>query len=135
MTFPLSLSSCDAKGAVSLYEAEAIYCHGGEAVEIRLLDLDAPEGCQVFGAESKRALRERLLNQPVRVQTGGLDDYQRQLARITHKGEDVGAWMVRTFAWSSSTTRWTWRRRAARRYARACGCGPSATSCTRCRRT
>lgn len=34
MTFPLSLSSCDAKGAVSLYEAEAIYCHGGEAVEI-----------------------------------------------------------------------------------------------------
>ena len=74
---------------------------GGEPVEIRLLDLDAPEGCQVFGAESKRALRERLLNQPVRVHTGGLDDYQRQLARITHKGEDVGAWMVREgYAWS-----------------------------------
>lgn len=76
---------------------------GGEPVEIRLLHLDAPEGCQSFGAESKRALRERLLHQPVRVRTGGIDDYQRQLARIEHRGEDVGRWLVREgYAWSGS---------------------------------
>lgn len=74
---------------------------GGEPVEIRLLDLDAPEGCQAFGAEAKKALRDRLLHQKVRVRTDGVDDYQRQLARIEHKGEDVGAWLVREgYAWS-----------------------------------
>ncbi len=36
---------------------------------------------------------------------------------------------------SSSTTRWTWRRRPVRPCARAYGCGRSAISSTRCRRT
>jgi micrococcal nuclease len=74
---------------------------GGEPIEIRLLHLDAPEGCQSYGAESKTALRERVLHQPVRVRTQGLDDYGRQLARVHHGREDVGAWMVRHgHAWS-----------------------------------
>lgn len=72
-----------------------------ESMQIRLLDLDAPEGCQLFGAESKQALRERVLNQPVRVRTAGTDDYGRQLARVEHHREDVGGWMVRHgYAWS-----------------------------------
>ena len=76
---------------------------GGAPVEIRLLDLDAPEGCQSYGPESKTALRTRLLNQPVRVRTQGLDDYRRQLARVEHRREDIGGWMVRQgHAWSSS---------------------------------
>jgi micrococcal nuclease len=74
---------------------------GGEPVEIRLLDLDAPEGCQPYGAEAKQALRTRVLHQKVRVRPRGRDDYQRQLARIDHRGKDVGAWMVRYgYAWS-----------------------------------
>jgi endonuclease YncB( thermonuclease family) len=74
---------------------------GGKPVEIRLLDLDAPEGCQPFGPEAKQALRARLLQQPVRVRTRGVDDYRRQLARIEHRGEDVGGWLVRRgYAWS-----------------------------------
>lgn len=76
---------------------------GGEAVQIRLLDLDAPEGCQLFGQESKKALRTRILNQPVRVRTRGLDDFGRQLARVEHRRQDVGAWLVRNgYAWSMS---------------------------------
>jgi endonuclease YncB( thermonuclease family) len=77
---------------------------GGSApLEIRLLDLDAPEGCQSFGPESKGALRGRLLQQAVRVRTGGTDDYGRQLARIDHRGEDVGRWMVSEgYAWSTT---------------------------------
>ena len=76
---------------------------GGAPVEIRLLDLDAPEGCQLFGKESKKALRQRVLDQPVRVRTRGVDDYQRQLANVQHRGADVGAWMVRHgYAWSST---------------------------------
>ena len=76
---------------------------GGKPVELRLLDLDAPEGCQRHGAEAAAALRKRLLRQKVRVRTEGSDDYQRQLARLEHRGQDVGAWMVRRgHAWSST---------------------------------
>ena len=39
------------------------------------------------------------------------------------------------WVWSSSTTRSTWSRRPRRPSRRACGCGRSATSSTRCRRT
>jgi micrococcal nuclease len=74
---------------------------GGEPLELRLLDLDAPEGCQVFGPQARQALRERVLGQPVRVRTRGTDDYGRQLARVEHRGEDVGRWLVRNgYAWS-----------------------------------
>ena len=76
---------------------------GGDAIEIRLLDLDAPEGCQAYGAEAKHALRERVLRKPVRVHTKGVDDYGRQLARIEHRREDINAWMVRYgYAWSGT---------------------------------
>lgn len=75
--------------------------NGGAPVEIRLLHMDAPEGCQRFGAEAKRALRDRVLDQRVRVRTDGTDVYQRHLARVEHRGEDVGGWMVRQgYAWS-----------------------------------
>lgn len=74
---------------------------GGEAVEIRLLDLDAPEGCQSYGPEAKAALRSRVLRERVRVRTRGVDTYHRQLARVEHRGQDVGAWLVRHgYAWS-----------------------------------
>ena len=76
---------------------------GGETIEIRLLHLDAPEGCQSYGAESRQALRERVLHKPVRVRTEGRDDYGRRLARIQRGHEDVGAWLVRHgHAWSMS---------------------------------
>ncbi|MEJ8840399.1 thermonuclease family protein [Ramlibacter sp. AN1133] len=74
---------------------------GGEAVQVRLLHLDAPEGCQSFGPQAKQALRERVLHRPVRVRPEGVDDYGRQLARVRHGREDVGAWLVRNgYAWS-----------------------------------
>lgn len=74
---------------------------GGAPIEIRLLDLDAPEGCQSFGPQAKAALRERVLGERVRVRTRGNDDYGRRLARVEHRGQDVGAWLVRNgYAWS-----------------------------------
>jgi endonuclease YncB( thermonuclease family) len=73
-----------------------------ETVEIRLLDIDAPEGCQAFGPQAKRALSDRVLRQKVLVRTQGEDDYRRSLARVHHRGEDVGAWLVRDgHAWST----------------------------------
>ena len=74
---------------------------GSGRIELRLLDLDAPEGCQPFGAEARQALRDRVQGQVVQVHTRGTDDYGRELARIEHRGEDVGRWLVRSgYAWS-----------------------------------
>jgi micrococcal nuclease len=74
---------------------------GGESVELRLLHLDAPEGCQPFGPQAKKALAQRVLHQQVFVRTRGQDDYQRSLAQVRHRGEDIGAWLVREgHAWS-----------------------------------
>jgi endonuclease YncB( thermonuclease family) len=75
----------------------------GEAVEIRLVDLDAPENCQAFGPQARRALANRVLHQTVTVHTRGTDEYQRTLAQIRHKGQDVNAWLVREgHAWSGT---------------------------------
>jgi len=77
--------------------------HGHEKVEIRLLDIDAPERCQAFGPEAKQAVRDRLLHRTVRVRTRGSDDYGRQLGKIEQRGEDIGAWLVRQgYAWSAT---------------------------------
>lgn len=73
----------------------------GARIELRLLDLDAPEGCQAFGPEARDALRARVQGQVVQVRTRGTDNYGRELARIEHRGEDVGRWLVRNgYAWS-----------------------------------
>jgi endonuclease YncB( thermonuclease family) len=74
-----------------------------EAIEIRLLDLDAPENCQAFGPQAKAALRARILRQPVVVRTKGYDEYQRTLAQVRFRGQDIGAWLVREgHAWSGT---------------------------------
>jgi endonuclease YncB( thermonuclease family) len=74
---------------------------GGRPIQLRLLDLDAPESCQPFGAQARQALKRRLLRQPVLVRTRGTDDYQRTLAQVRHDGEDVGAWLVQEgHAWA-----------------------------------
>jgi endonuclease YncB( thermonuclease family) len=74
---------------------------GGEPVELRLLHLDAPEGCQTHGRQAKAALARRVLRQTVLVRTQGQDDYGRTLARVQHRGEDIGAWLVREgHAWA-----------------------------------
>lgn len=74
---------------------------GGDAVEIRIVDIDAPEICQAFGPQAKKALAARLLYQPVLVRTRGFDDYGRRLAQLQHRNQDIGAWLVREgYAWS-----------------------------------
>ncbi|MDB5913273.1 MAG: nuclease-like protein [Ramlibacter sp.] len=79
---------------------------GGRQVAIRLLDIDAPEGCQPYGPQARQALARRVLRQPVRALTHGQDDYGRTLAHVKHRGEDVGAWLVRDgHAWSTGFRR------------------------------
>lgn len=75
----------------------------GPVLKVRMAGIDAPERCQLHGAEAGAALRERLLGQAVRLDRSGLDAYDRSLARVSLAGEDIGAWMVASgHAWSYS---------------------------------
>lgn len=76
---------------------------GGKPVELRLLHLDAPEGCQQFGPQATQALAARVLHQRVQVRTQGEDAYHRSLAQVRHRDQDMGAWLVRQgLAWSAT---------------------------------
>ena len=75
----------------------------GERLKIRISQIDAPEICQAWGQESKRALAQRLEGKQLQIELLRKDMYGRSLARIRVGGEDVGAWMVRSgHAWAYS---------------------------------
>lgn len=77
-----------------------------ESVEIRLADIDAPEGCQPFGPQAKRALAQRVLRQRVVVRTRGRDDYDRVVAHVRHRNQDINGWLVREgHAWATDYRR------------------------------
>lgn len=79
---------------------------GAHPIEVRLLNLDAPEGCQPHGPQARSALSARVLRETVVLHTRGHDGYHRTLARVYHRGEDVGAWLVQHgHAWSTGSRR------------------------------
>jgi micrococcal nuclease len=74
---------------------------GGAPRELRIHGIDAPEICQRFGDQSRRALAAQVLHRPVTVKSRAQDSYQRTLAKVSAGGQDVGGWMVRHgHAWS-----------------------------------
>ena len=75
---------------------------GGRYRKLRLDGLDAPEICQRGGTQSRDALAQRVLKQNVTVTEGQRDTYGRGLAKLEHRGKDVGGWLVgEGQAWSS----------------------------------
>jgi endonuclease YncB( thermonuclease family) len=71
------------------------------ARKIRIEGIDAPEVCQAYGEQSKTALKQRLLQQKVTIHSRRVDDYGRDVAKITLNTQDIGAWMVsQGHAWS-----------------------------------
>ena len=75
--------------------------NGGKPRKVRIDGIDAPEICQAWGYQSRDALAKRLLRQVVLVQARRKDSYDRTLANLKFRGEDVGDWMVKHgYAWS-----------------------------------
>ncbi len=74
------------------------------ARKIRIEGIDAPEICQPYGEQSKTALKKRLFGKTVTVTTHRVDDYGRDVAKLTFESQDVqdiGTWMVsQGHAWS-----------------------------------
>ena len=74
---------------------------GGAPRKIRLEGVDAPEICQAYGGLARERLAHHVLGQQVRVMARRKDDYNRVLARLSLRGQDIGGWMVtQGLAWS-----------------------------------
>lgn len=100
-------------------------------LKLRLVGIDAPERCQRWGEEARRALTRRVLDQPVAVETAARDDYGRALGRLLHQGEDLNAWLVASgHAWSARSrhprARYAALQRAARDQRRGLFADPAA---------
>jgi endonuclease YncB( thermonuclease family) len=74
---------------------EAIPAGEQRPVRIRLQGIDAPELGEVFGRESLTHLRTLAVDQIVRVSGRDMDRYGRLVARVTVRGQDASAAMLR----------------------------------------
>lgn len=74
---------------------------GQPAIEVRLAQIDAPEICQAWGAEAKRALSELALNKPATLRLSGRDRQGRSIGVLVVDGASVGQRLVQEgHAWS-----------------------------------
>lgn len=67
----------------------------GKAHKIRLAYIDAPEIKQNHGKDSQAALAELLQGETVEVNVQDIDRYKREVALITHRGQDVNYRQIR----------------------------------------
>lgn len=74
---------------------------GGEAMDVRIQGIDAPESCQDYGRMSQQALASHVLNQQLTLHIRARDQYGRLIAKVSLGHQDVGGWMVANgHAWS-----------------------------------
>ena len=72
----------------------------GREIKIRLVEIDAPEMNQPFGAQSKNFLKRLLNEKDVTLISQGEDRYGRTLGAIYANGESANALMIKSgFAW------------------------------------
>lgn len=77
--------------------------HGGGMLKVRLVDIDAPEKDQPFGAASQRSLANMVLGKTVQFASQARDIYGRMVAQLSVDGLDVNAEQIRSgMAWEYS---------------------------------
>jgi endonuclease YncB( thermonuclease family) len=77
--------------------------HGGGMLKVRLVDIDAPEKDQPFGASSQRSLADMVLGKQVKFVSQAMDTYGRMIARLSVQGLEVNAEQIRLgMAWEYS---------------------------------
>ena len=77
---------------------------GKPPLVVRLRDIDAPEVCQPWGEQARRALAEMALNRPATLRSVARDAHGRTLGWVRVADVDVGTLMVAEgHAWSART--------------------------------
>ena len=99
---------------VSVVSAEAllgtvIVVHDGENITLQnesgqkkicLAGIDAPELTQPYGVESRRALREAVIDKKVQIETTKTDKYGRVVGKVVLDGQDINLKQVQSgMAW------------------------------------
>ena len=75
----------------------------GQALKLRLQDIDAPERCQSGGEAARDALMGLVHRRTVQYAIRAEDSYGRQIGRLQVQAQDVGAELVRRgWAWAYS---------------------------------
>ena len=114
MNFATFFSVCyllffiDASAEVLLGTVTAV--HDGDTItlqnesgqkKIRLAGIDAPELNQPYGVESRRSLREEILDKQVQVETTKTDKYGRFIGKVLFDGKDMNFKQVQIgMAWT-----------------------------------
>lgn len=74
----------------------------GKPIEVRLKDIDAPEICQPWGEDSRKALAELTLNKVASLQVVAHDKYGRAVGTLMIEDTNVSRFMVENgHAWST----------------------------------
>lgn len=74
---------------------------GQAPIVVRLANIDAPEICQAWGPEARRALTDLALNKPATLRPTGRDSYGRTVGVLLVEGVDVAQSLVEGgHAWS-----------------------------------
>lgn len=81
---------------------------GEPALAVRLRGIDAPESCQAWGAQARRALRDQAEGRAAVLQLHGQDEYRRTLGVLFVAGADLNARLV------EDGHAWAWLDRADR---------------------
>lgn len=77
---------------------------GGPPIEVRLRDMDAPEICQDYGVEAKKALERVALGKPATLSGSARDAFGRTVGQVVVEGQSLSRWMVAEgHAWSART--------------------------------
>jgi endonuclease YncB( thermonuclease family) len=75
---------------------------GRGPIEVRLRDIDAPEICQDYGADAKKALEQFALGKTALLVPSGKDSHGRTVGAVIIDGQSVSKWMVAEgHAWST----------------------------------
>jgi endonuclease YncB( thermonuclease family) len=78
----------------------------GRPIEVRLRDIDAPEICQPWGDDARKALSELTLNKVASLQIVARDSYGRTVGSLMIEDTNVSRYMVENgHAWSTRS-RW-----------------------------
>ena len=86
---------------IKVIDGDTIHAQqNGDKIKIRLVEIDAPEMDQPFGAQSKNFLNRLLYKKNVTLISQGEDRYGRILGEIYVDGESANRSMIRSgFAW------------------------------------
>ena len=89
---------------IAVLDGDTVLIKRGTGIlKVRLVEIDAPEKSQPFGASSQQSLAGMVLGKPVQFSSQAFDQYGRMIAHLSVNGLDVNAEQIkRGMAWEYS---------------------------------